>query len=262
MDYLKSNGYMVIDNVLSPEEVDFATKLFHEWRIKNQIVSENNGLIHSHNAGHQEHAWYIRTSTNVTNIFKQLWNTNDLIVSFDGCCYMGPEDHYDGKWTHVDQSPNNTEFRGYQGFVSLTDNQEKTLLVYDRSHLMYDSYVKERGLTGDKNFLMLDRDYLEPLEKTALDVKKGSLVVWDSRLFHQNQAPSSSEERLVQYVSYMPRNHKDNTKTNEDKRLHAFKNGITTTHWAAPMKRHSWASDEQSIIFDMKNYGNSIYNLI
>ena len=49
--------------------------------------------------------------------------------------------------------------------------------------------------------------------RRVLHVPAGSLVIWDSRTFHQNQygAPNS-EERLVQYVCFLPKNHPKNTK--------------------------------------------------
>ena len=46
----------------------------------------------------------------------------------------------------------------------------------------------------------------------ALQVPAGALVIWESRVFHQNQyGTPESEERLVQYVCYLPRNHPKNT---------------------------------------------------
>lgn len=259
---IKEKGYVIIDNVLTENEIDYATQLFYDWKTKNNIIPEkNNGIIKNHNAGHQEHAWYIRTSPNIMNIFKRLLKTKELISSFDGCCYMSPDDHYFGNWTHVDQSPNNTDFSGYQGLVSLTENEQKTLVVYEGSHLMYDSYVKEKKINSDKNFLLIDEDYLQTLNKKIIPVKKGTLVIWDSRLFHQNQCGVNQEERLVQYVTYMPKNHKDNNIINQDKRVHAFLNGITTTHWCAPLKFASNHTNNKQI-FNLKKYGKSIYDLI
>jgi len=113
---------------------------------KNSIPVGNHGIIKTHNAGHQEHAWYIRTRPNVIDIFQHIWNTKDLIVSFDGMCYMSPTDHYEDYWMHTDQSPNDTSFRCYQGFVSLTDNEHKTMKVCDNTHLIYDAYVQQYNL--------------------------------------------------------------------------------------------------------------------
>ena len=263
MDYLRTHGYLVIEDVLSPEEVQHATQLFRAWKETNSIPVGDHGIIKTHSAGHQEHAWYIRTRPNVIELFQHVWGTKDLMVSFDGMCYMSPTDHYEGYWMHTDQSPNDTSFRCYQGLVALTDNEHKTLKVCDGSHLMYDAYVQQYNLKGDRNFNLIDEAYCNPLSQTSLSVKKGSVVLWDSRLFHQNHCGDvgNMEERIVQYLSYMPKDHKENTEDNQLKRKNAFLKGITTTHWCAPLK-HAANDTVITPIFDIQPYGSSMHALI
>ena len=68
--------------------------------------------------------------------------------------------------------------------------------------------------------------------KKILKVTKGSLVIWDSRTFHQNQyGKPKSEERLVQYICYLPTDNKLNTKTEQTKRLKYFNEKRTPSHW-------------------------------
>ena len=55
-------------------------------KIHNQI--DPHGIYKYHNTGHQEHAWYIRTNPKVIEIFQNIWKTDDLVVSFDGSCYI------------------------------------------------------------------------------------------------------------------------------------------------------------------------------
>ena len=70
----------------------------------------------------------------------------------------------------------------------------------------------------------------------ALQVPEGALVIWESRVFHQNQygAPQS-EERVVQYVCYLPRNHPKNTPSINRKRKQYFDERRTTSHLPAPV---------------------------
>ena len=77
----------------------------------------------------------------------------------------------------------------YQGFVSLTNNKERTLVVYEGSHLIHKKYFEERDNNGSKNWNLICHDFLESIKDTkkVLNVKAGSLVLWDSRTFHQNQ---------------------------------------------------------------------------
>ena len=94
---LSNKGYVIIPNILTSEEINLYSQEFHKWR--NSI--DNLDSIHKkisphliykfHQIGHQRHAWLIRTNPKIINIFKQLWNTDELVVSFDGSCYMPKE---------------------------------------------------------------------------------------------------------------------------------------------------------------------------
>jgi hypothetical protein len=106
---LAENGYCVIENVLTAEEVANSIEYFREWFLSHpQIAGLHNkisphGIFKYHEVGQQRHAWYIRTRPNVQNVFKNIWKTDEVVVSFDGCCYI-PADckKKDAVWTHTD----------------------------------------------------------------------------------------------------------------------------------------------------------------
>ena len=76
--------------------------------------------------------------------------------------------------------------------------------------------------------------------KRVLNVPAGSLVLWDSKTFHQNQyGKANTEERLVQYVCFLPKNHKDNTTAIRKKRKQYLKDRRTTSHWPYPIRVNS-----------------------
>ena len=246
---LKQNGYVVIPNVLNNYEINKATELFKKW--KNSINNIDNihnsidphGIFKFHEIGHQEFAWYLRTRPNIINIFKKIWKTDELVVSFDGSCYI-PETckKKDKTWTHTDQAPNSIGLKCYQSFVSLTNNEERTLIVYEKSHLLHEQYFKDRNISHSKNWNLIDIDYLNFIKSTkkTLKVNAGDLVIWDSRTFHQNQyGKINSEERLVQYLCYLPKNVKENNKTQSQKRLKYFNEKRTTSHWPYPLNVNS-----------------------
>lgn len=246
---LSTKGYCIIPDVLSSEEIDNAKKLFYKWQstIPNHNKIHNaidpHGIYKFHNVGHQEHAWAIRTNPKVVDIFKKLWNTDKLVVSFDGSCYISKDcNKVDNVWTHTDQAPNSKGLQCYQGFVALTSNKERTLVVYEGSHLLHEQYFKERNITSSKNWQLINEEYLESIstKKKALEVPAGALVLWDSRTFHQNRygAPGS-EERIVQYVCYLPKVNKKNSKSQETKRLKYFNELRTTSHWPYPIRVNS-----------------------
>lgn len=243
---LETNGYTIIKNVLNEEEVDTALKMFKDWQKgipnleKFHHKVDPHGIYKFHQAGHQPHAWYIRTRPSVQKPFKKIWNTDELIVSFDGSCHIPKScKKKDNIWTHVDQAPDYaSEKKCYQAIVALTHNKERTLVVYEGSHKLYEKYVKEYKLSGKNNWQKINTEFLSKIQdrKKVLEVPTGAMVIWDSRTFHQNQyGKPYSEERYVQYVCYLPRDHKNNTQAIQKKRLKYFNERRTTSHWPCPV---------------------------
>ena len=93
-DTLTQNGYCIIPNILTTSQIEYCKKLFCMWQEtipnhdKTHASINPHGIYKYHQAGHTKHAWFIRTRPTVQNVFKKLWNTDNLIVSFDGCCYI------------------------------------------------------------------------------------------------------------------------------------------------------------------------------
>ena len=246
---LFENGYIVIPNLLNNDEINKGKELFFNW--KNSIpnidkfhnIIDPHGIFKFHEIGHQEFAWYIRTRPQIIDIFKKIWDTDELVVSFDGACYI-PKDckKSDKIWTHTDQASNDSKLKCFQSFVSLTNNENRTLVVYEKSHLIHENYFRERQISDSKNWNLIDHDYLKEIEdnKRVLKVNAGDLVIWDSRTFHQNQyGPPNCEERIIQYISYLPKNVKQNNISMKKKREKYFLERRTTSHWAYPIKVNS-----------------------
>ena len=243
---LKTNGYVVIPNMLSDEEIEIAKNMFYDWQTSVPRLAElhskidPHGIYKFHEVGHQRHAWYLRTRPQIQDIFKKLWNTDELVVGFDGSSYIPKEfSKKDSVWTHVDQAPNKIGLECYQGFVALTDNKERTLVVYEGSHLLYEHFCHDFEITGNKNWQIINKKYLDTIydKKRVLHVPAGALVLWDSRTFHQNQyGQPKSEERMIQYLCYLPKNSPKNTAAMQKKRRLYFKERRTTSHWPYPIK--------------------------
>ena len=249
---LEQNGYCVIENILNPNEIFEAKELFYDWY--NSI--DNFDYIHSkinphnifkfHQVGHQKFAWYLRTRPQIIKTFADIWNTttDNLVCSFDGSCYIknGNNKLNTKCWTHTDQAPKNKGLMCYQGFVSLTDNTNNSLMLYETSHKLHEPYFREINNTNDsKNWQLINQDYLQTIQdkRKILKVPAGSLVLWDSRTFHQNIHSSANEERIVQYISMLPKNNKLNSIAMKKKRLKYFNELRTTSHWAYPIRVNS-----------------------
>ena len=261
---LNDYGYVVVPGVLSDDELAEAKAAHDAWRStipdhdRMHNAVDPHGIYKFHEAGHQRHAWLIRTNPRVQEIFAHLWETttDNLNVSFDGSCYINKDlAKKDNVWTHTDQAPASKGLQCYQGFVALTSNKERTLVVYHKSHTMHEKYFESKGNTSKTNWNKIDLQTLEKMAplKRVLQVPAGALVLWDSRTFHQNQygAPRS-EERIVQYVCYLPKTYPKNTKTIQKKRLKYFEERRTTSHWPSPIyvngKQPQTYGDESKLI--------------
>ena len=241
---LATQGYAIIENVISPAQVATAKQYFADWLSANPDLKAKHRKIDPHGifkygeVGHQRHAWYLKTLAEVQNPFRTLWDTSELTTGFDGSCWI-PSDFSakDKIWTHTDQAPDTIGLACVQGFVALTSNEERTLVVYEGSHLLHESYMREKNLTGIKNWQLIEHDYLARIadRKRVLKVSAGSLVLWDSRTFHQNQYGKAGEERIVQYVCFLPKAHKSNSKSQQAKRVKYFEERRTTSHWPYPL---------------------------
>ena len=245
---LEEKGYCIIENVLNPNEIFKAKELFHNWfesvpnLDKFHTKMNPHGIFKFHQVGHQEFAWYLRTLPQVVQIFADVWDTSsdNLVTGFDGACYMDKCVKKNTRcWTHTDQAPKNNGLLCYQGLVSLTTNKDNSLLVYEGSHKLHEEYFNSKGLeTDSKNWHLIDPLYLDTIKnkKKVLEIPTGSLVLWDSRTFHQNIVSNSNEERLVQYICMKPKNSRNNSVSQIKKRLKYFEELRTTSHWPYSIK--------------------------
>ena len=239
MDYyiklLNEKGYVIIPNVYDKNEVENYWNEFDKWRANvpdldylHNII-DGNGIFKHHQVGHQRFAWEARTNPKILAIFKKLWNTNELVTSFDGCCFY--PSYYKNNvryWTHSDQSSMKSGLNCYQSFLSLTDNRERTFIVYEGTHNYHQHYFETMGIEEPRDWNIIDKDYLmnNHLSKQKfLNVKAGDLVIWDSRTFHQNTCGSinCNEERLIQYLCYLPKHNEKMMKNKKNKEKNFLK---------------------------------------
>ena len=243
---LEENGYTIIHNVYNNEEIEEYKREFFDWYKNTKDVEKLHQVIHGNGIfkyfeiGHQRFTWLARTNPKIINIFKELWNCDELVTGFDGCCYY-PSDYKGTEiyWTHTDQSSHKKGRHCYQSFLSLTSNNERSLLIYKGSHNLHEHYFKTLNIDAPRDWCVLDKNYVSNLEdkKVRVKVNAGDLVIWDSRTFHQNTCGDSNcnEERLVQYLCYLPKNNIKNDKIQQNLRREYFEENYTTSHWPYPL---------------------------
>ena len=163
---LKTNGWSVVADVLTPQEVHEYTNVF--WEDFEQVlgrkrndpeltrtacwISTLHGIIEHYGIGHSRFMWKVRCNQKVQRIFRGLWGITEqerLITSFNGCCIIRPIEgsrraHFNPKrtWLHTDQTPNTTNnhnmpspfwshgVKAIQGSVNLMDSDEDDACFY------------------------------------------------------------------------------------------------------------------------------------
>ena len=216
-----------------------------DWLKVAKVPYSTHGVVKHYQVGHQRFQWFSRTNEKVIEAFSKVYGTEDLVVSFDGIGYVPQgSKRRDNFWMHTDQAPNSLGFKSVQGVLSFTDNFTNTFKCIKGSHLLHQAYFSKNQVTKakqSKNWYPLPSkenwsEFEGGYHETVVPLKKGDLLLFDSRLFHQN-SQGGSEERLVQYLAYLPKSMR--SENQRQKRLTYFNERRTTSHWAYPVSVNS-----------------------
>lgn len=247
---LEEQGYCVIPQVLSTEEAEllyqrvwheFIEKAWPQCRMddrsnwKEAFPMHNSVGIFAGPAGQTQVMWDLRQDPRIVDVFAQVWNTHDLIVSMDGLSFMCPPEIREGyiePWPHVDQvivrRQGKVAHSNYppMGFVSesLLKTQPYTVqgqfLFEDsfegdggfycipKSHLRFTEFAPQLEQYGEeqwKESVAFIQEFFEsridesgnPYCKKHITAPRGSLILWDSRTVHWNQHASSHRPHSV-----------------------------------------------------------------
>jgi|TARA_B110000858_G_scaffold195944_1_gene253514 hypothetical protein len=203
-------------------------------------------LIQHWKVGHSKLAWNVRQNKKVIEVFKHIWNTDDLIVSFDGVgiYILDKPTRKNTSWFHVDQSYTRNNFECIQSWINAYDTNEgdATLVILENSHNFHKECRDEFNITDTKDWYKLTKENIAFYENNNCLVKsikcpKGYGVFWDSRTVHYGdpvQKIDNFNYRCVVYICMVPRNFATQKQLN--KRLIAFENSRMTTHYPHKVK--------------------------
>lgn len=263
---LAEDGYAIVEGVYNAEECTALHAGFWEtfgslsgvvqddpttWKNIYDLFPNHGMLVQHFKVGHMQEIWNARQHTNVHKVFKHIWDTKELTVSFDGCSF-GLQPEVTGRgwqrngWMHLDQSPHRSDFECVQGWLTALDVEkgDATLTVLEGSHKHHAAFAKHFKLDHDKSFrndwLKLEEEHLKWFKAQGcvqrfIECPAGSVVLWDSRTVHAGQSPSKGrlkpKNRAVVYVSMLPQ--KLLKPRERLKKQWAALRGRMTTHWAA-----------------------------
>ncbi|PYH91873.1 hypothetical protein BO71DRAFT_401033 [Aspergillus ellipticus CBS 707.79] len=258
-----TNGWTVVSGAVPRENALAYAEKGYEWleswklgfdrkdpstrKAANLPFHIRGGIYNRNGIGHEQFVWNLKSEPGLVDKFAQLWGTNELLVSFDGINLSLPEkerpktDPVFAPWSHVDQSPYQTDFDCVQGILNLLPNgpEDGGLMVLDGSSSFYtqiwehfDHKRPEQGWNKGA-FQFVDEEMCQWLESKGckwvkICAQPGDLLLWDSRTIHYGAAPSSTNDRFAAYVCYKP----SSSISGEDRkqRLEAFASRKNTTH--------------------------------
>lgn len=125
-----------------------------------------------------------------------------------------------------------------QGIVNLLAADQHTggLMLIPRSHLRFHELKSIWKKTGNNGKVPNFHEILRDNYGLLIHAQPGDLLLWDSRTVHCN-SPAFDQPtidgllRMVSYVCMTPLSFAENIDELREKRLHAFQNRLTTSHW-------------------------------
>jgi len=295
---LRDKGYTIV-KVLTEEKNDEIRAMFWDWLEGTYEGVDRNdsktwvddsgswpgnshGILMSESVGHAPFMWEARQQQDVIRTFANIWDAADdeMVTSFDGACMIRPSETNPitkpNKWEHFDQNYYLHEgLENIQGLLNLEDSQEKDggLVVYPHSNKQFVDFFKRKpNFSGRGNFVRIpQKDEILKQQKglpdsgrTKVVAPKGTLLLWDSRTAHCNEAPHADRGcneyhkfRSCAYICMKPRSFSKGGELK--KRYEWFKEGVSTTHYPIHCVPNHGTSSENYNAVPMNNV---IKNLI
>ena len=146
--HLSNQGFVVIKNILKPNEINHAKSLL--WEFLNDLgwdrqdpstwesrLINQKGIIWGNGAGQSLFQWYIRTRPNIVDTFAKVWSSQDIyakkgitfnyktdiITSFDGFSVFRPW-YLDTKY--LSNNNNASNWKTQSGWYHIDQNTNKT----------------------------------------------------------------------------------------------------------------------------------------
>lgn len=194
---------------------------------------------------HEKFMWDARMEPGVLDTFSKLWDTEELLASFDSLNITFPNRKdipKRGAWEHIDQSPMRRGVHCVQGILCLSPSgpEDGGLVVYPGSHKLNDEFFDTQ--TDSKTWMPLKDIYIfKPEEKEWFAAKGlqphkvcadvGDLILWDSRTIHYGAEPTerSNQIRTAIYTAFTPASWATSEQLRLKKRVFELYGG--TTHW-------------------------------
>ncbi|KAI7720168.1 hypothetical protein KC322_g1852, partial [Hortaea werneckii] len=134
-DEFHKKGCVLIKGLLSKEKAEYYRQKQLQWLKNFELgfdendrstwngdhlpVSFKGGMYFAYGSAHEKFAWEARTEPAIVDVFEKLWETKELICSFDGMNIFPPRDDLNWTpWPHCDQNPERKGMQAVQGLAN------------------------------------------------------------------------------------------------------------------------------------------------
>ncbi|WVW86105.1 hypothetical protein I302_108144 [Kwoniella bestiolae CBS 10118] len=234
---LDRKGYTVVKGALSAEKsLEYVSRAFDwlegfnkgfkrddrsTWRPENLPAFVWGGLFNRHGVQHEQWVWDVRSEQAIVDVFSKIWDTDELLVSFDSVNISLPFDEnanfQKGAWPHTDQSPLRRHKHCIQGIMNLVEVGPKdgSLMVLEGSFELYNEFFETHeqdappeGWSWRDSFVPSDEQiqwfYDRGCKWRKVEAGPGDLILWDSRMIHYGGKAEGDSIRVATYVCYKP----------------------------------------------------------
>ncbi|XP_062571559.1 uncharacterized protein LOC134233591 [Saccostrea cucullata] len=252
---LDDQGFSVVEGVLSEEDCRRYSDEFKDWvhqyKDNNKTFGSFESLVQSYRIGHFHASWAVRLK--VKHVFSELWETEKLLSSVDGVAVSPPPEMMPDRpkfrtkktFLHLDQGSKRQGLHAYQSGVYLEESSDSDhcFRVLKGSHKLikdfYDNFSLAARQSSAFEYYELTQEEIDWYKDrgcpaTTVPVPRGGMVLWDSRLVHDNARPvegrpRSDRWRHVVFVCMTPAKW---AKQSDIKiKREAYEHLLMTTHW-------------------------------
>ncbi|KPI36308.1 uncharacterized protein AB675_7370 [Cyphellophora attinorum] len=213
-----------------PGDLDFSNP--ETWIAKNLPLQNGIKVYIHYGVAHEKFVWDAKQEPGVLDAFAKLWQTDELLVSFDGINITFPNRKdipRRAAWEHIDQSPLRRGAHCIQGIINLSPSgpNDGGLVLYPKSHNYNAEFFDSRD---DKSSWLPMKDlHLFTKEELAWFRAKGLQPHKPGHTLRRRATEKSNQIRTAIYATYTPANLAEPTQL-------AIKNEVfekfgSTTHW-------------------------------
>lgn len=211
------NGYVVVKNAISKSECEATQQAIWEFLGMNPNQKETWYKQHEEQRGlmltFSNHPTLNknRQSLRIQKAYQQLYATTKIYKTIDKVSFNPPENDYfrfSGSSLHWDVSLKLPIPFGLQGLLYLTDCNEKEGAFHCAAgfHRNIESWLS--ALLPNENPRKVALETLKPIPVIG---NAGDFIIWHQALPHCATPNHGSAPRMVQYLTYLPDNYKQNS---------------------------------------------------